>query len=199
MAGRWVTYGEGKPRHDIAAMLTDLTIPPGKRTARVAVRLLGATKQARSNVHKAVTSLKNPPPAIKQLVRQLRKLGDRLDFYASELAKVDPDGPVPASILPLLYQRDGAGHFTPDFLYPYMVGNQLEQLEIHVEETQSHIANFLDWFLMLSAESFLGLKAAVEEAGEKGASMFMWAAGGVVLVLGLGAAAFGYSKGKSPE
>lgn len=197
MAGRWVTYGEGKPRHDIAAILSDVKIPAAKRTARVAMQLLKSTKLARSHIHKAVTSLKNPPPAIKQLLRQLDKLGNRLDAYGVALGAVSPDGPIPSSVLPLLYQQDGAGFITPDFIGPYVIGNQLEQLEKHVEENQSYLMEFLDWFLELSAEAFIELEKAAELLTTKGSSMFMWVAGGVVLVAGLGAVAFGWSKGKS--
>lgn len=197
MAGRWVTYGEGKPRHDIAAILSDVKIPAAKRTARVAMQLLKSTKLARSHIHKAVTSLKNPPPATKQLLRQLRKLGERLDAYGQALAAVDPDGPIPASVLPLLYQQDGSGFITPDFIGPYVIGNQLEQLEKHVEENQSYLADFLDWFLHLSAEAFIELDKAAAALASKGSSMFMWVAAGGVVVLGLGAVAYGWSKGKS--
>ena len=190
----WTIIDQGPPRHDVAAMIKALQtdFPASKRSAGGVLKLLVVTEMARKDVLKRVVTEKDIEASQrKRLVTDLTRFRSRLQAYARFLARVDSKGPPPPEVTPFLHSIPALPHFTPDWLTPYTVDNQLQALEVHRDTTQSFLETFFE-----EAASFPPVKAVVTVASniEKATQndSWKWFLGGALLI---GTSAYFYVKG----
>ena len=127
-------------RHDIGKIIREVRAkyPPEKRTARNLLVLLEATRQARERSLRAIAARPAegvPEDQRQQLMRDLKRLGARLDLYAVSLSRVAPSDPMPESVRPLFHNilwtpetPATLRHPTPDYTTPFKVDNAFGEL-----------------------------------------------------------------------
>ena len=134
-------------------------IPPDKRTARAMVYLLEATRRARQDVSQRASEFRpatNEAHKLKrEILRELRRLKDRLDVYQDALSAAPPDGPIPVEVAPLFYKFQPPPVAwddmlereywvpTPDAMTPGMIAAMLGALKEHDDSMKGVFWDYL--------------------------------------------------------
>lgn len=197
-------------RHNISAIIRRVKAahPPDKRTARHMLVLLEATRQARDRSVRAIsrrTTSGVPEEQRQQIVRDLTRLGTRLDLYAEQLSRVAPSDPMPESVVPLfkniLWTKETPSalrHPTPDFVTPFRSDNAAAELGSFYEFQVREFFRYLSESAVAAGKGAVGVvkgaadtvtdvvaDAARGAAGRNASSALPWVLGGVgVLALG---------------
>lgn len=148
---------DGIVRHDIAAlsqMLREKFPGNAKLTARAAMHILAMTRATLQVVfakaEEADVQWVGPSEELREsLIADLLELAGRLDLYEYQIAGLSPGDAVPLSVLPLLFLVEGdktgmIPFFTPEWLTPFVVDNQLIELEQHRREVQGYFRELIE-------------------------------------------------------
>lgn len=186
---------DGVLRHDIAALseMMQRKFPSEtKQTVQVAMHILAMTRATLVFVLKraeeADVQWVGPSEEIREsLVADLLELAGRLDLYEFAMAPLRPDETVPPSVFPLLFflEQDGGVPFsTPEWLTPFIVDNQIIELEQHRREVQSFFRELMDRTIELVRDPLPGFADFSNVA--EGMSPGQMALVGGIAALGIG-------------